>query len=315
MSDDTAATANVLEAPVATEAPATQQQQAAPAKDGAVAEPWYRGWVNEDGSLNKTRYDLLPDELKDIKPSLSQLNTLNDALKTWKHDRSLVGKKGLTPLRPDASETERAEWLSRMREVNGVPEKPEGYAIAKPETIPDEFWNQDYVNDMAKLMHEHAISPKTVEALVAANNQWTQKELQRYEETQAQAREAKIKEINRFVTEKWGKDLPKNLDIAKSAAKRFGVNVDSPAFTENPEVAMAFYEVGKLFKESKFVDGDGNTNVGPSAQEQLDAISRDPSNKYYQAMVAGDRHPLFAEAVRVQSELSKKIAEERFKKR
>ena len=280
----------------------------------AMQEPFWKGLLNDDGTVNKARWDHLPDDLKPLRPTLDKLNSLPDILKTYHHANTLVGKKGLMPLREGATKAEVEEFTARMREINRVPEKPEGYGITRPEDIPEELWNDEYANGMAALLHKHNISPEAVKELVAANYEATKQTLAQQEVAQAKQREQFVAEVNKTVQKEWGNNLQERLSAAQRGARFLGIDPTSEVFTDHPEVAFACARAYDQIKEAKLVDGDSSGGGGRSAQDEMNAMLSDPAHKFYNAL-RDQMSPQFNEAVRYRNQLSEKIVQERMGKR
>lgn len=68
-------------------------------------------------------------------PKLKEIKSPADLAKILLNQEKLLGKKtiGLTELKPDATDEEKAEYEKEFRRVMGVPEKAEGYQFQFPE--------------------------------------------------------------------------------------------------------------------------------------------------------------------------------------
>lgn len=62
-------------------------------------------------------------------PKLKEFKSPAELAKSLLNAQQLLGKKtiGITPLKPDATDAEKAEWDKEFRRITGVPEKPEDY--------------------------------------------------------------------------------------------------------------------------------------------------------------------------------------------
>lgn len=289
---------------------------AAPAGGPAVQEAFWKGWINDDGTVNKNRYDHLPEELKPLRPTLDKLNTLPDILKTYAHANTLVGKKGLMPLRPDAGDAEKAEFNARIREVLGVPDDIKEYGIKRPDDIPAEYWNDEYANKMLAAIHKNNIPPAAAKELVKINEEFTRSELMRLAAEREKAEDARIAEVNKEVAKEWGNDVVGKLSEAQRGAKFLGVDENSEAFKYNAGgLAFACQRAYEHIKEARLMaDETSGADTGRSAEDELRAMTTDPANKYYKPLM-DENHPGHREAARIQGLLATKIAKERANRR
>ena len=284
------------------------------AQDGlqaVVKESWIKGWANDDGTVNKDRYQHLPDELQPLRPTLEKLGTVQDILKSYQHANTLVGKKGLQPLRADASEGEKQEFNQRIREVLGVPDDVKEYGIKRPDDMPEQYWNQAYADKMLEAIHKNNIPPAAAKELVKINEEFTRSELMRLASEQEAAEEARIAEVNKAVAKEWGNDTQAKLADARRGAKFLGIDPEGELFANNPEVAFAMQRAAEYIKESRMVaDETSGADTGQSAEDELRSMTTDPANKYYRALM-DDGHPGHKEAARIQGLLATKVAKER----
>lgn len=299
--------ANVLAAP----APATVSTTEAAKHDIGTKEPFYKGWIGEGGKLDKGRYDMLPERLQDKRKSLEKFNDIETFVDSYAHLETLVGKKGLMPLRPDASDGEKQEFNTRIREVLGVPDDIKEYGIKRPDDMPEQYWNQAYADKMLETIHKNNIPPAAARELVKVNEEFTRNELMRLASEQEKAEDARIADVNKAAAKEWGNDVQAKLADARRGAKFLGIDPDGELFANNPDVAFAMQRAAEYIKESRMVaDETSGADTGKSAEDELRAMTTDPANKYYKALM-DDGHPGHREAARIQELLAAKVAKER----
>lgn len=140
------------------------------AASSGAAPAWFAKLFTTDGKIDKTAYDSAPDNVKKFRSSLEQYETPEALFHALGHNKSLVGAKALSRLAPDAPQEAKDQQAKVLREVLGVPDKPEGYGLKKPDNLPDGVqWDDAVVGKYAAVMHKHNLSPEAVKELVALN--------------------------------------------------------------------------------------------------------------------------------------------------
>jgi hypothetical protein len=104
-------------------------------------------------------------------PKLKEFKSPEELAKSLLNQEKLLGKKviGLAPLKPDATDEEKAAWDKEFRTVMGVPEKPEDYKLPIPEGMPI---HKEFKNWFLKSAHENGMSPAQVERQVSSYAAW-----------------------------------------------------------------------------------------------------------------------------------------------
>lgn len=250
-----------------------------PAGGAVVPEPFFKDWISPDGKINRAAYDRLPENLKPYKETFSKYDTVDQLLSGFGHTTSLNGKKGLVPLPKDAPAEVKAEWHARQKELNGVPDKPEGYGIKKPVDLPDELWDGKYVEGVQGIFHKHNIPPEAAAELIAYGaNYGKTVHAEGMLNIQRQL-EAGQKELETT----WGAETPKKLALAVRGAQTLGLDTKDPIF-RNPGVVRAMVKMAELVSEDKLVGANGGGGEGPKSfrAEALD-ISTNPNNPLHKA--------------------------------
>jgi len=281
-----------------------------------VAESFWRGWITDDGKLNKDRYAHLPEELKPYRETLERIGSPEDLLKSYVNHHKLAREKTLVPPPEGAPEADVKAFDQQFRKIFGVPEKPEDYGIAKPDDIPAEMWDADFVGSMAKVFHEEALTPKQVKRLVAENNKAQQATMAKLQ-TADQARiDGLAQEGNKKLNAEFGRDRPKMEALALNVAKSMGIPTEEGSeFNGSADMIRLAAKYAVAIGEDKFVTGESGKNAGLTPQAELKAMVNDPTNKYHTALHTPDAarigHPLnalYREATRRMDELAKQQA-------
>jgi len=314
-------------APASQADPAFVDPNAEPAT-GAAKTPWWgTGLTKEDGSLDHTAFDKAPDDLKPIAKDIGRYKSLDDLLRGFKERGELNGKKGLfEPLDPKADDKARAERMDQIRKINGTPAKPEDFGLKRPDVIPEKYWDEGWATTAAKIMQEEGASPSLAKRLFEEGTKNTTARIEAYKKEQ----EAIFEEQDRLIREtlvKEGFDFPKGLEDAQRAARKFGLDPNSP-FLKNASVFMTLSRVGRSVKEDTLITGD-TTSLGDAekmvpdeAGKRAESIARNPKDPLYGAYwnkdengkPLGQDHPKHAETVALVNRLNKKFLEGKAKK-
>ncbi len=301
MSDETATIADPNAAPATSTPPAPQNApQTSPQPSTPPPSDWAKGWVKADGSLDHSAFDKAPDEFKAMKKDLERYKTLPDYIKGQRAHAEMLGKKGLVdPLPADATPEQIAERTTLLRKVNGAPDKPEGYALTKPEAIPDEMWNADLAKAVTDLAHKHALPPAAVQELAALQLKATQDQATAQQAAETAWFDGQDKLIRENLT-KEGLDYAKGLDAAQRAGRKWGVAPDSPLL-KNATVFLLLNRLSKAGAEAGLVKGEqDHFGVNPAmtneqAEKAADDIMRNKANPLHKAYWDG-AHPDNAKA-------------------
>ena len=240
-----------------TSSTATGQSQQA----SAVAEPWFKSWIKDDGSVDAKAYERLPDDLKHLAPSLANAKNVDEIMRKMANLNTLAGKKGLAALPADAPPDAVKARNELMRQINGVPEKAADYGIVRPETVPAEQWNQAYLDSALGIMHKFNTPPAMVKELVALNMQTSQVQQQQEAEYEKNFYATQQKEIQAQLS-KDGVQYDKALDLAERTARTFGIDPQNDAIFKNAKVFLALSKVGVALGEPRLVTGETSGNGG-----------------------------------------------------
>lgn len=275
----------------------TTGQNGAPA---VVPEPFFKDWIAPDGKINRAAYDRLPENLKPYKDTFSKYETVDQLLGGFGHTTSLNGKKGLVPLPKDAPPEVRAEWHARQKELNGVPDKPEGYGLKKPDDLPPELWDGKYVEGVQAIFHKFNIPPEAAAELVSYGANYGKQSYAQHNAEQAQALTQGMKELEGT----WGSETPKKLALAARGALTLGLDPQDPIF-RNPNVVRAMVKAAEMVSEDRLVaagSGGGNSSSKGYRAEAID-ISSNPANPLHKAY-RDSGHPQHDAAVAKVTELN-----------
>ena len=246
---------------------------------GVVPEPFFKDWIGADGKINRAAYDRLPESLKPYKDTFSKYETVDQLLGGFGHTTSLNGKKGLVPLPKDAPPEVKAEWHARQKELNGVPDKPEGYGIKKPADLPDELWDGKYVEGVQSIFHKHNIPPEAAAELISYGANYGKTSYAEGMMNIQKQLDAGQKELETG----WGAETPKKLALAVRGAQTLGLDPKDPIF-RNPNVVRAMVKMAEMVSEDKLVGaGSGGGSGAKSFRAEALDISSNPANPLHKA--------------------------------
>lgn len=222
---------------------------------------------------------------------------------------NLAGKKGLEPLPKDAPKELVEERQALMRKLNNVPEKPDGYGIKKPDGVPDDQWNPEYVGGVLGILHKHNASPELVQELTKFDGEFASKLHAGGEAAQAQAL---TKERETLQTE-FGAGLSAKLNLAARAAKTLGLDPDNDPMFRTAAGVKAMLKVAEMVSEDRLVSGEGGADFGKSDREKALDIVNNPANPLHKAF-HDPEHPQHQAAVEARSTFNKRWHESQRRK-
>ena len=276
-------------------APTPLAAQAAPPAQAAGGEAWYVGLYDQTGKLNAAKFDALPAHLKAHKDTFAKYQTVEALLGGFANVSSLAGKKALAQLPPDASPEAKAERAKVMAQLNNVPEKPEGYGFKRPDSIPENMWNGEYVDGVAAILHKHQVSPEAAKELMAFDEAHGLKIGEQSKAAVAQAEAAEVKSLK----DAWGTDYAKNIDLAVRGARTLGFEPNDPVF-KSAKVVQMVAKFASMISEERLVSGETTANAGMDDRAKGLDIMKNPNNPLYQAY-HNPGHPQHAQAVEAKS--------------
>jgi hypothetical protein len=273
--------------------------------------PFFADLYGADGKINKAAFDRLPDHLKGHKDTFAKYDTVEALLGGMGNLANLAGKKGLEPLPAGAPAEMVAERDALMKRLNGVPEKPEGYGVKRPDNVPPEQWNDEYVGGMMGLLHKHNASPSLVKALVEADTKFAETLRTKGDQDRVAAVAQERGKLKDVLTAMPG-GYDKNLALAVRGARTAGLDPNDAIFGDHRVVA-AFAKFAGMISEDKLVSGDSaDAGGGDDRAKALDIVNN-KANPLYEAFHS-PTHPQHDHAVQTRSAFNKRWLERQGKK-
>ena len=268
----------------------TQATTQATTSSAVADKPWYSELFQSDGALNAKAFERAPDDLKPASSVVSKYKTVDDLLRGMHHLNNLVGKKGLEPLPDNAPEAIKAERDALMRRLNQVPDKPEHYGLAKkPDNIPDDQWDNEWMQQMEKFAWEHKLPPSTVKAFMESESKYVEQQKLKFQAMQDahwKQQDAAIKDL----AIKENSTPEKVNDLAARAAKQLGIPPEHPSFKESV-VRTALYNIAKQMGEGKLIGESSNASDFKDFGQMANDIVHNKSNPK-NAIYWSENHPM-----------------------
>lgn len=240
-----------------------QQTQAAPSPIS------HNDWLVE-GKFATGLSGRLSDDLKPYEGSIKKFEgtPIQDVLKSYGELEKKLGQRPRPP-GPDAKPEEIAAW----RQLVGTPEKPEDYKIERPETVPEELWNEPLAKGFAEVAHKLNLSSVQAAELMGWWNNTQMEMIGQHQQAQAASRE----ELAKGLQTEWGDRFSANINAAQRVASLTGLDVNDPEIGDNPAVIKALHKMSALISDDKQVTG-GSGGPNLTMAQQADDIQSNPSN-------------------------------------
>jgi len=246
--------------------------------------PFFKGLYGDDGKIDKTAWDRLPDRLKPYKDQFSKYDTVEAVLDGFGNAHSMAVKKALAPLtgtEPPEIVQERNQLLDT---IQGVPKDIKGYGFTREniaKDLPEQFWDQTLADEFAALCQRSHMSPADAKAALLLQVKATKAQL-----AAAQTAETEYYQGQDLAFEKAmktaGIDMDKAIDLSVRGAATLGIDPKSPIF-KNAAVRAAMVRFANLVAEDKIVrPGDPEAGTGDELAEARD-IASNPQNPLYKA--------------------------------
>ncbi len=173
------------------------------------------------------------------------------------------------------------EDIAAFRRALGVPDRPEGYAVALPEGLPgsgdlDEA-SKARLDTYLKAMHEAGATLGVVQRGIDLYYGFLAEGLEARDRAAIEARA----KANAELTREWGTDAKRNDECARRAFDTFGgerfavfvenAEVGGVKLGDHPEMRRIFSAIGRAMGEDR-LHAPGGGEQGKSAQERIDEI-------------------------------------------
>jgi hypothetical protein len=207
-------------------------------------------------------------------PSVADVPDIPTLTKRFIDTKALVGRKGVILPQENATPEERDQFYAAL----GRPEKPEGYEIAKPDNLPENF---PYAPELEGQFRQWAFE----EGLTAAQgknlfNKYIQANVvgmaaqQKTLETETAAMKAELQK-------EWGDQYPENEAMARQAMLEFfppgskALAALDKVMGDDPDLLRMAYTIGRRMTEAGLVRG--SATLAASLETKKQELSAHPA--------------------------------------
>ena len=260
---------------------------------GGGAEPWYAKY-----ELDEPAKQFIADRKFDRPDGLQSL--LKSAIES---DRVARSRKVFE--KPDPARMN--EW-GGWAEL-GWKEKPEEYALKKPQTPQNFQYMQGFEDTLKKIAHENKVPLQAAQAMLDGLTAWGVSEI---DATDARgAKESADMEV--ALRKEWGGDYDRNVELAKGAFRHFGVGLDDgaqlQAITGAPGMMKLFHAIGMEMGEDKLVSSSGGGSGMSESLEGLRAeLRRLQGDPEFMKALRDERNPRHGDVAAQRKAIIAKIA-------
>lgn len=200
-----------------------------------------------------------------------------------------------------------ADVWTAWRASQGIPETPDGYALAKPEGIPDTLWNAEEAKAFSEWAHKEGLHPDLVKKLVAFDASRAQQSVSAAQQQQAQQAEQMRLSEAAELGKRFGDRLDPVLKDLQSVTQAMGKDpgIFDPQSDKFWGVEAVQFAVDLLKRVPRGEDGTVRNIGAPAANGAYDKAwakaSMVKGHPDYEART-DPRHPRHAEISRLANE-------------
>lgn len=151
--------------------------------------------VSSDGTFSENWMLNLDEDLQ-ANSKMKQFKDLNSMARSFDSAERMIGKDKIAKPSETTTDEEWKEWFR----LSGTPEDPNDYNLSKPENLPDELYDEEFVNKARAFFHEINLTKTQAEKLFAFHNDINLGSIQ-FNETAA---EVTLKETEDFFHGEYG---------------------------------------------------------------------------------------------------------------
>lgn len=276
--------------------------------------PYYTGLFKQDGALDHSSFDRLPEDVRYLKDSFSKYKTADDLFRGIANQQTMAGQKGLIPLPDNAPPEAVAKRKELLDSIHGVPKTAKDYQslIKRPDSIPERYWDPELVNGFADWAFENSTSPKAAQKLIAMQLGKVEKQIAAQAQYEKDFFAKHDSDFNEAIRQK---NMPR--DQADSLVERGAValgfdpaNPDDAVMLKNSKVKLAMMNHALATGEDTFARGDNGNSGGGDAMTQMNDIMHNKLNPLYEPLY-NSSHPQHKQASQRVDELARLAAAKR----
>ncbi len=229
----------------------------------------------EDGNFTENWTQCLTDEALRDNPTLKNAKSVDALADMTVRAQKMVGADKIALLTEASSEAEIEAW----HKAGGRPETAADYGFARPEALPEEYYNTEAATATQDLMHKLGLSKKQADALFEFNNNLVIAELTK----RGQDKELEATTLKDKLYSDWGNafEQKKHLgNVAMDAAVLGDAEFQerlAGKFGSDPDFIRAMSNLGAKFSEASPV----NVEMIPTPDDIQTQIDNEVASKAY----------------------------------
>lgn len=252
-------------------------------------------WWDGEGMTEETRSFLKANGLTVDDP----IEAARKAADMARHAQKRLGHKPEDLITRPKDGEELAAWMRQNREVFGLPEKPEDYAIARPETFEGE-WDDDLAKRVQAVGYETGVPPQAMQKLTEVYAEHVNRVFGQEQDKLASAQQAMRAQLEKDWGEQYAANEARARQAAQVIAEQAGMDADGLAATVqllaekagDANVLRLFHAIGAAMGDDTAIGlgkGAGGFATSPAEARAEAAKLRAPGGEYYNAVNTGDR--------------------------
>ena len=225
--------------------------------------------VNSEGILSESWRESLPEDIRSEKV-FDRVKDFNGAMRSLASAERMVGKEKIA--KPSESSGDN-EWGAYW-DAGGRPGSPEEYAVARPESLPEQYWSDDNAKSFMDLAHKIGLSKKQVDAL----SEFQTSNVMQQAQDHANAVEVANQELVDGLNKEWGNAYDQKLHIGNVALEKGAEGNEelrervAQKFGKDPDFIRIMSNLGSLFSESSPPTINTNVRTPNQVQEKINDL-------------------------------------------
>jgi hypothetical protein len=239
-------------------------------------------FINADGTFTEGWLDRMQG-FEDSKQILGQFKDLQGMSKTLISQQRMMGKMKDAVLIPGDNAT--PEDIGAFHRRMGVPETPESYQAARPNSLAEGTeWNDELGKQFGDLAHKLGMTPSQY-----------QHSIDFFAEQEAQSLAAQAQQIEQerqqsfgFLKQQWGDKYDKNMAVVSRLLQTAGGDINDPGLY-SPTLVHTLARIAELYaSEDRLVTSDVAATMMVGRARAMD-IMKNPDNPMHKRYHSGDR--------------------------
>jgi hypothetical protein len=269
------------------ELPLSGDQGGAPAPNGAAAPNGQAANGQGTPSIARDangdwRVSFIPEDIRS-EPVFSKYNTPQDLARSHVNLERLLGGEKIPKPKSDDDQ----EGWDRWFKAAGRPDKPDEYAFERPNSLPDNFYDEEAERSFKTWAHVNGLTKKQAANL---HDNYVKTRLEQHHAWQTSQKQA-VEKAEGELRREWGQQYDAKINAAKSALRAYGdpdylKYLDESGQGNNPQMTRIFARIGEKMMGERRLQGDPT----PESSENVQDLIAAHRTKYNEAL-HDKRHP------------------------